>query len=30
MLGALLIGATGYHGTRAVVQRSPVLLLRER
>jgi putative ABC transport system permease protein len=29
LLGALLIGATGYHGTRAVVQRSPVLLLRE-
>jgi len=30
LLGALLIGAAGYHGTRAVVQRSPVLLLRER
>jgi putative ABC transport system permease protein len=30
LLGAVLIGATGYHGTRAVVQRSPVLLLRER
>jgi len=30
LLGAVLIGAAGYHGTRAVVQRSPVLLLRER
>jgi putative ABC transport system permease protein len=30
LLGALLIGAAGYHGTRAVVRRSPVLLLRER
>jgi hypothetical protein len=26
----VLIGAAGYHGTRAVVRRSPVLLLRER
>jgi len=30
LLGAVLIGAAGYHGTRAVVRRSPVLLLRER
>ena len=30
LLGALLIGAAGYHGTRAVVRRSPVLLLRDR
>ncbi len=28
--GAVLIGAAGYHGTRSVVARSPVLLLRER
>jgi len=30
LLGALLIGAAGYHGTRPVVRRSPVLLLRGR
>jgi putative ABC transport system permease protein len=30
LLGALLVGAAGYHGTRAVVRRSPMLLLRER
>jgi putative ABC transport system permease protein len=30
LAGAVLIGAAGYHGTRSVVARSPVLLLRER
>jgi putative ABC transport system permease protein len=29
LLGAVLIGAAGYRGTRPVVERSPVLLLRE-
>jgi putative ABC transport system permease protein len=30
LVGAVLIGAAGYRGTRSVVERSPVLLLRER
>jgi len=30
LTGAVLIGAAGYRGTRPVVERSPVLLLRER
>jgi hypothetical protein len=30
LLGAVLIGAAGFYGTRAIVQRSPMLLLRER
>jgi putative ABC transport system permease protein len=30
LAGALLIGAAGYHGTRAVVKHSPMLLLRNR
>ncbi len=30
LAGALLIGAAGYRGTRAVVERSPMLLLRDR
>jgi putative ABC transport system permease protein len=28
LAGALLVGAAGYRGTRAVVERSPMLLLR--
>lgn len=30
LAGAVLIGAAGYRGTRPVIERSPVLLLRER
>jgi len=30
LVGAMLIGAAGYRGTRSVVERSPVVLLRER
>jgi putative ABC transport system permease protein len=30
LAGAVLIGAAGYHGTRAVVKHSPMLLLRNR
>ena len=30
LAGALLIGVAGYYGTRAVVERSPMLLLRDR
>ena len=30
LVGAVLIGAAGYRGTRSVVERSPALLLRER
>ncbi|MDH3527571.1 MAG: ABC transporter permease [Gammaproteobacteria bacterium] len=30
LVGAVLIGAAGYRGTRPVVERSPVVLLRER